>query len=216
MKRLRIFISYASTDKNIAGEIADKFKRYAGFEVFLGHDDLEYSPDWLKDIWEKLNKADIVLPLLSENFLNSGFANQEMGIAIARNKDVIPLTLDGTKPKGFIYLKQAKSCILQTEDSLINIVAEIYLICLKHPSYIKFRECAMNSIVFALENSNHFKVTREVINAIIQTHSLKEFNLAQLESIKNGCRNNYEVNKYVLFHKIKDFLLNIYKIDVDK
>lgn len=216
MKRLRLFISYASTDKSIAGKIADIFKRYAGFEVFLGHDDLEYSPDWLKEIWNNLNKADIVLPLLSESFLNSGFANQEMGIAIARGKAIIPLTLDGTKPKGFIYPKQARSCITQTEDSLINIVAEIYLICLKHPSYIKFRECAMNSIAFALENSNHFKVTREVINAIIQTHDLKEFNLVQLKSMKNGCKNNYEVNRYILFHKIKDFLLNTYKIDIDK
>ena len=156
------------------------------------------------------------MPLISKNYLNSDFANQEIGIAIARNKDIIPLSLDKTKPEGFIYYKQARLCLDHSEDSVMDIVKEIYLLCFKHPKYIKFKDYAMDSIAYALEHSNHFRVTREVINAIIQTHSFKRFNVLQLESMKRGCKNNSEVNRYVLYNKIKEFLLNTYTIDVDK
>lgn len=215
MKRLRLFISYSTKDKIIAREIANIFERYTGFEVFLGHDDLDYSSNWLDDIWKRLNKADIVLPILSKEFLTSGFANQEIGIAVARSKNIIPLSLDGTKPEGFIYHRQAKLCINSNEDGLITTALEIYLLCLKHPNFVQFREKAMNSITFALEFSGHFRVTSYVLKFIQETHANKKFNLEQLKSIVRGCKNNPEVNRYNWYHKIKNFLQKEYNIHID-
>lgn len=85
-------------------------KRYLGFKTFLAHDDLSISDDWPPKILEKLKETDFVIPLLSNNFLCSGFANQEVGIALAKNKKIIPVSIDGRDPTGFIYHIHAHKC----------------------------------------------------------------------------------------------------------
>ena len=215
MKRLKLFICYSSVDKEIAGRIAERFKKFTGFDVFLAHDDLSYSENWPKDIWENLHKAHIIMPLLSKNFKKSGFANQEIGIAIVRGKNIIPLSIDGTKSYGFIYEKQAQNCTNLNDDVLLPIISEVYFLSFKHPKFIAFNNLAMNSISYALEQSSHFKITSLAISAIIQSHKFKRFNKEQLGVIAKGCKENREVNRYVWFYKLRDFLKAEYNIAID-
>ena len=55
MSQLKVFISYSSLDKSLAGLFKQCFENYAGFSVFLAHEDISPALDWeLKIIKEFL------------------------------------------------------------------------------------------------------------------------------------------------------------------
>lgn len=106
-EKLRAFISYSSENKLVGAEvkkILDKFD----IDSFLAHDDIHVSEEWKERIIEELNKADIFIVLLSDDFKKSDWAPQETGIAYNRRILIIPLRLDATIPFGFIGHLQGK------------------------------------------------------------------------------------------------------------
>src|SRR5438093_55391 len=98
MGRVKIFICYCDQDKKIAGSLKIVLEYTLGFEVFVAHDDIEASEIWEKKIKKQLKDTDYVIPLISSNFLNSAFANQEAGMAFAWGKKIIPIKLDTVNP----------------------------------------------------------------------------------------------------------------------
>lgn len=97
-----IFISYQTTDKQIAGRIRDILAIY-GVDSFLAHEDIYVSEEWRLKILEEIRKADIFICLLSKNYYKSHWCIQESGIAIFRSDmTVIPLSVDDSIPQGFI------------------------------------------------------------------------------------------------------------------
>lgn len=106
--RISVFISYSTKDKIYGAQVKKIFEGY-DIECFLAHEDLEVSEEWKMRILEELQKCSIFVPLLSKNFRESNWAPQEIGV-IAGRKDVaiIPLSIDGTMPFGFISHIQGK------------------------------------------------------------------------------------------------------------
>lgn len=96
------FISYQTADKRVARHLKDVLAD-AEIGSFLAHEDISVSEEWRLKILEEIRKVDIFICLLSKNYLRSSWCAQESGIAAFR-KDlpIIPLSLDGTKPRGFI------------------------------------------------------------------------------------------------------------------
>ncbi|HIH44794.1 MAG TPA: toll/interleukin-1 receptor domain-containing protein, partial [Candidatus Methanoperedenaceae archaeon] len=64
IKSLRIFLSYSTNDKVIAGSLKTLLE-LMGFEVFLAHEDIEPSVEWQEEIKDNLDKCDIFIPLLT-------------------------------------------------------------------------------------------------------------------------------------------------------
>lgn len=101
------FLSYATTDKLVAGAVA-KALRALGIRTFLAHDDIEVSHEWRTKLLEELRIVDLFVPLLSSNYFSSVWCVQESGIAAARSDvTIIPLSLDGTIPQGFLAAIQS-------------------------------------------------------------------------------------------------------------
>jgi len=100
LKSLRIFFSYSTEEKNIVGELKTHLESL-GFEVFLAHDDIEPCVEWQDEILKNLRRCDIFIPLFSKNFKKSDWTDQEIGIAVASDKFIIPLQGD-LAPYGFI------------------------------------------------------------------------------------------------------------------
>jgi hypothetical protein len=100
--KVRAFLSYSSTDKQAAAAVK-KALSTLGIECFLAHDDIKVSEPWKERILEELGVCDVFIPLLSDAFKKSDFAPQEVGVA-AQRRDlaILPLSLDGTIPYGFI------------------------------------------------------------------------------------------------------------------
>lgn len=102
------FISYSNKDRKAAHEIKAALEDF-GIKGFLAHEDLQVSEEWRDAIIEKLGTARIFIALLSADFKASEWCAQEVGFAVARPEVlIIPLSLDGTVPFGFISKLQSK------------------------------------------------------------------------------------------------------------
>lgn len=99
---MKAFISYSTKDKRFGAAVKSVFDEIA-IESFLAHDDLQLSETWKTRILSELKSCKIFVPLLSKAFRESDWCNQETGFVVNRRGVlIIPLSLDGTNPYGFI------------------------------------------------------------------------------------------------------------------
>lgn len=148
LKSIRIFISYNTLDKDLAGKIKTLLSNY-GLEVFLAHEDISPSKEWEDVILQNLDSTDIFIPLITKKFLISDWTDQESGIAFIKNKFIIPLVVD-THPYGFLGKYQELKINQQN----------IYETCLKIINTIvdndKFYENMSYLLINSLKNSSSF------------------------------------------------------------
>lgn len=216
MERLKVFICYSRDDGVIAGKIYDLFNTYCGYEVFLAHEELSPSDDWPLEILRFLKKTHYVIPIISKHFYNSSFANQEIGLALAYAKKIIPISIDGSDPAGFIDKKQAHKCHNVSEDELFRSVMVIASLPIKHPKYQTFRDKNIESLIYAFEQSKHFKTTSLVIDAMVQLSSYMKFTKPQLDRIVVAYRTNFEIYGAAwVTPKLTWLLKNTYGIEID-
>ena len=96
------FLSYQTKDKKAAGEVRELLGEI-GITCFLAHEDIQVSEEWRHKILEEIGKVDLFIALLSDNYSASAWCIQESGIAAFREGvTIIPLSLDGAIPPGFI------------------------------------------------------------------------------------------------------------------
>jgi hypothetical protein len=99
---LKAFISYSTDDKNVGAGIKAALDDL-GIESFLAHNDLRVSEEWRNRISQELEECEVFIPLLSKSFSQSKWCDQETGTIIHRKSVlIIPLSIDGTVPYGFI------------------------------------------------------------------------------------------------------------------
>jgi hypothetical protein len=99
---IKAFTSYSSRDKTY-GAAVRKALSEVNLESFLAHDDLRVSEEWKARILAELRQCKIFVPLLSKAFRSSAWCAQETGFVVERgNVLIIPLSIDGTVPFGFI------------------------------------------------------------------------------------------------------------------
>ena len=102
------FISYAHIDREYGAQTKAVLAE-VGIDSFLAHEDLEVSDEWKERILEELQICDLFIALLSEHFLASEWAPQEVGYIISRPEVTIaPLSIDGTTPFGFFGHLQSR------------------------------------------------------------------------------------------------------------
>lgn len=91
---MKIFISYSTNDKKVAGQLKKYFEHYRDIECFIAHDDIKPGTEWEGDILNNLSDADYFLPLQTESLVKSYWCQQEAGIAFNREIKIIPLIPD--------------------------------------------------------------------------------------------------------------------------
>jgi TIR domain len=106
---MQAFLSYQTQDRHIAAKVRE-FLDSITIPAFMAHEDINVSHEWQKVILDEISKADIFIPILSENYLKSPYCMQESGIAIFRMAGitVIPLSTDGSVSPGFMTHVQSK------------------------------------------------------------------------------------------------------------
>lgn len=99
---MKAFISYSTKDKRAGGAVKAIFDDLK-IDSFLAHDDLRVSEEWKERILEELKDCTIFVPLLSKAFKQSNWCGQEAGAIVQRGAVlIIPVSLDGTVPYGFL------------------------------------------------------------------------------------------------------------------
>lgn len=100
-RTVRAFVSYSSEDNILAGHIKDGLEKY-GLETFLAHEDIDPAEEWQQVILENLESTDVFIPIVTSNFTLSKWTDQESGIAFTKEKVIVPISVDGNNPYGFI------------------------------------------------------------------------------------------------------------------
>ena len=203
----KAFISYSTKEKEYGAQVKGVLNKYKIYS-FLAHEDLEVSEEWKERILEELMECDVFIPLLSKAFKESNWAPQEIGIIFSRNDvPIIPLSIDGTIPFGFISHIQGKQIPFEgiTESLLIPALLK------KIPR--KFIPLMIEKVATATS----FRGAEAVLKPIVPLfHELSDNEVALLTQ---ACIENYEVWDAALckIEYIPEFIrINRDRIDLDK
>ena len=212
MNQLKTFISYSSEDKLIGKLFKRCFENYAGFSVFLAHEDIAPATEWELKIAKNLKEVDLVFPLITDNYRNSEFTDQELGMALAWNKIIIPIKLSNINPYGFIKKLQALKCRCE-ENEIINAVVTVVFVLVKNKQFNKFKDKVVDSVVSAFCKSASYSATRIITRMLLE---IDYFDRIQIDHLKDAIRYNNQVCEELyalpaLIKKLKDE----YKIVID-
>jgi hypothetical protein len=104
---VRAFISHVSAHKELAHDLKQHLSTL-GVASFVAHDDIEPMKAWESEIEKALLSMHVLLALMSADFRNSKWTDQEVGVAVGRGVRVVAFRM-GTDPYGFIGRYQAFS-----------------------------------------------------------------------------------------------------------
>lgn len=102
---LRVFISHLTTNKQSASRLKENLAKY-GIDCFVAHEDIEPSKLWLTEIEKALASMDLLCAIITEDFYQSKWCDQEIGIALGRSIPTLSIK-KGADPHGFISKFQA-------------------------------------------------------------------------------------------------------------
>lgn len=118
----RVFLSHKNEVKSETGSLKRQLKFY-GVSCFVAHEDIEPTQAWQDEIENALSSMDTLVALMTVDFHDSNWTDQEIGFAMGREVPIISLRL-GRDPYGFIGKFQALSC---SWDSATIKLIEIFL-----------------------------------------------------------------------------------------
>ena len=104
----RLFLSHKSEVSKQAAELKKQLKIY-GVSAFVAHTNIEPTQQWQDEIESALYSMDALAALMTEDFHESEWTDQEVGFALGRHVPIIPLQL-GQEPYGSLARMQALSC----------------------------------------------------------------------------------------------------------
>jgi TIR domain-containing protein len=103
----RIFLSHKSEVKKEAAQLQEDLEVF-GVSAFVAHKDIHPTRAWQDEIENALHTMDAFVAVMTKDFHDSDWTDQEVGIALARGVPVIALRL-GRDPYGFLGKFQALS-----------------------------------------------------------------------------------------------------------
>lgn len=180
---IEAFLSHASEEKKTAGIYKSKLNRH-GINAFVAHEDIEGGEEWMRMLYDKVRTSDVFLILLSKKYHDAYYTDQETGIAFAFNKLMIPISLDGTTPYGFMSKYQAiKSSYEVTNEEVGKVVSLIY----KHQ---KVWQRVIDKAIQALRHAGSYSDANAIASGLF---AHEKFSKKQLNQIAKAAIENDQV-----------------------
>lgn len=101
----RLFISHVSKHKKRVGELKDALAAY-GVRGFVAHEDIQPTQDWQSEIETALNTMHGMVAIVTPEFKDSEWTDQEIGYALGRGIKLIAVKA-GCLPHGLLARQQA-------------------------------------------------------------------------------------------------------------
>ena len=196
---LRAFISHKADHKMQATEIQQSL-RYNGIASFVAHEDIEPTKEWQSEIERALFSMHVFVALLTKEFSDSVWTDQEVGVAVGRKVFIIPVRL-GKDPYGFIGKYQAISGINKSDQQISD---EIYEVILKNDdinedlkSSIKaahnlWKNPEIDDYIAKVSRSNSFDQSNQLAEYLPQIERLSP---RQEEALVQAFHRNHQVNQ---------------------
>lgn len=121
----RVFLSHKAEVKKQAANLKAQLGVF-GVSCFVAHTDIHPTKEWQVEIEHALQSMDAFVALMTRDFHDSFWTDQEVGYAFGRGVPIISLRL-GSDPYGFIGKFQALSCTWESAP------AELIRLLLEHP-----------------------------------------------------------------------------------
>lgn len=129
---LRVFVSHLARNRRKVAKLKLALDGW-GASCFIAHEDIEPSREWQSEIESALATMDVMVALIEPGFRESAWTDQEIGHALGRGIDVVPVMV-GLDPHGFI----AKIQGINAKDRLPTAVADdIAIVLLRRPRHRK-------------------------------------------------------------------------------
>jgi hypothetical protein len=171
----RLFLSHKTSVKKEAADLKDKLSLF-GFTVFVAHEDINPTKAWQDEIENALASMDGFVALLTGDYHDSDWTDQEVGYAIARGVPMLAIKL-GLNPYGFIGRFQALSCDWNKAP------VEIAKILIKN-------DRVFGAFVEALRKCQHFDDANSLASVLPSIERLDDSQIDELMAVYNE---NYEV-----------------------
>lgn len=179
---MKIFISYPTAIKKIAGKIKESLEKF-GYSCFLAHEDIKPTQIWIDEILKNLQESDILLAIITDGFETSPWCNQEIGYFIGCNKLIVPVKIN-ENPPGFISKIQALKAlatdpfihpqqindIIRKNGYMPNVFKDFLVDCfVKSPSFVdadfRFEEIAK------IQGYNKDQI-ENILNAVLENSQI--------------------------------------------
>lgn len=139
---VRVFLSHKATVKVETSKLKQSFA-VCGVGAFVAHEDIEPTEEWHREIERALFSMDALVALLTEDYHNSNWTDQEVGVAIGRGVPLIAVRL-GRDPYGLMGKGQGLGgCSWTNTDDIALKVFQLLFKRLSDKS--RLFECALAS-----------------------------------------------------------------------
>jgi hypothetical protein len=178
-----LFLSHVSVHKVAVSNLKGRLRAF-GVSAFVAHEDIKPTLEWQGEIDLALRSMHAMAALLTPEFHESKWTDQEVGVAVARGVMIVPVKL-GIDPYGFIARQQALAGDLAKPGDLAAALVAI----LARQSATKQR--MKEALVFALETATSYATAKAVTAAIEDTQA---FTPDQLQRIEGSIEANSQVS----------------------
>lgn len=128
--QLKVFVSHLSSNKERMSAMKAELAHW-GISAFIAHEDIEPSREWMNEVEAGLETMEVLIAVVEPGFKESDWCAQEVGFALGRHIDIIPLRA-GLDPFGFFGKIQG----VQIKGRVPSDVAsEIVRLLLKKPKH---------------------------------------------------------------------------------
>ncbi len=184
----RVFLSHKSEVKKEAGELKVRLKMF-GVSCFVAHEDINPTKEWQDEIENALRSMDAFIALLTEEYHDSLWTDQEVGFALCKGVPIIAVRL-GRDPYGFIGKFQALSCDWKTAPR------EIVKLLIKY-------ERMLNTYVIAVKECGSFDQANLLAEMLPNLTDLSE---KQIQNLIVAFNENNQVRDSYGFNGKKPFV----------
>ena len=180
---VRVFISHTSKHKREAANLKIWLSGY-GIASFVAHEDIEPMKEWQVELERALRSMGLFVALLTEDFSQSDWTDQEVGFAVAANVPIVPIRM-GRNPYGFIEKYQA----FPTGDFNSSIAVSVLRFALEDE---KLKAEATDVLIFALRHSSNFDASKRLAP---QLKSIPELTDSQEKALVDAFNENSQVSQ---------------------
>ncbi len=195
-KRIRLFLSHKATFKEQTFNLKKSLAPY-GIAAFVAHSDIEPTDEWLREVERALFSMDVLVALLSEDFHDSNWTDQEVGVAIGRRIPIVSIRL-GRDPYGFMGKQQGLSGCQWEDTSRMSL--NIFELLLKK-ELIDKRQLFTAALSAYADSTSWADSVWKVKNVLSKFESLTPSQVHQLLKVYQVNKQNFysfEGNDYLL------------------
>ncbi|MCQ3810645.1 MAG: toll/interleukin-1 receptor domain-containing protein [Acidimicrobiia bacterium] len=193
---IQAFISYNNAHKSRAEDLKICLEEYC-IESFVAIRDIGQSQEWQSALEDALGSADIMIALLSDDFGQSDWTDQEVGVGIGREIPVYPIKIGQNNPHGFLQKYQA------IEGNSQECAVTIYKLLLgedeREVVSESLRQRSKRAYFSQLENlkgNKNFPISNRLAQFLDAIRTLSDEEEQELVDLYNGSRYIFDANEF--------------------